>query len=135
MYGWGTGLAVNLSDSFAVKADISGAYRTVENTDISAKNHNILGGVQYTKRYEAFSVFGEALGGLAMIGFGGAGDYSMKGFGLSFGGGVDWFFSERFGWRNQFNYMPSFLKDTESDKLRQNAFRYQTGIVIRLGER
>jgi len=75
MPGWGASVAVNIDPNFAIKADFSGVYRSVSDRsgnkiDGSAvKQHNILGGMQYTKRFNDINVFGEALGGLVTVKF------------------------------------------------------------------
>ena len=63
--GWGTSLAFNLSNSFAIKVDTSGQYAKFDDfNDSRLSLHNILGGVQYTKRYESINIFVEGLAGL-----------------------------------------------------------------------
>ena len=138
--GWGLSFAYNLNPSFAVKVDTSGQYAGVENCDdCSVAIYGILGGIQYTKRYEKFNVFAEGLVGLATYGekVGNESD-TYKGLGLSFGGGFDWKFSENFHWRvAQINYThsrPSLTFDGDDLKLSYNGFRFQTGILIPLGK-
>ena len=140
MYGWGAGFAVNLNPNLAVKVDTSGTYASITNssgysTGGTAKNHNVLGGIQYTRRYEDFSVFGEALGGLTNHGESSRGiSDSVSGFGMSFGGGADYFFSPRFGWRTQLNYIAAFFNEDKTEGGgTKHSYRFQTGIVIRLG--
>jgi len=139
--GWGASFAFNLSDSFAIKVDTSGQYAKFTDYDDSRLSlHNILGGVQYTMRLEEVNIFFEGLGGLATRGAKLRGDIdSMNGFGMAFGGGVDWKFSESIYWRvAQMNYTYArFSKDVDNVniKLSYPGFRFQTGILIPLGKK
>ena len=139
--GWGASLALNLSNSIAIKVDTSGQYAKFESFDDSRLSlHNILGGVQYTKRYESVNIFVEGLAGLATRGAKLLGESdSMNGLGMAFGGGVDWKFSESIHWRvAQMNYTYArFSKDVDdvNIKLSYPGFRFQTGILIPLGKK
>jgi len=142
--GWSASVAFNLNDSLAIKADMSGQYTKVGNiADASLSFHNILGGVQYTKRYEKINVFGEGLVGLAMYGekgfYGNDYLYLHKGLGMAFGGGVDWKISERVYWRvAQLDYTyarPSFTENSFEAKYSYSGFRWVMGIMIPLGSK
>ena len=136
--GWAASFAVNLNPEFAIKADFSGLYNSVTNTDgtriegSGISQYNVLGGVQYTKRYEKINVFGEALGGFVKV------DekittnhtHEYKGYGMAFGGGVDWKINPNIAWRiAQVDYMPSRW----NERFHHNV-RYQMGILIPLGK-
>ena len=130
--GWGGSIAFNVGSSLAVKADISGQYSKFENIDDSrVGQHNFLGGLQYTKRYESVNIFAEALAGVATISErAGSVSGTTNAFAAAFGGGLDWKFSPNFGWRvAQIDYMPLRANGNTI-----NGFRFQTGILIPLGK-
>ena len=136
--GWGTSLAINLDPSFAIKADISGLYSGVETSGgdriegSGINQHNILGGVQYTKRYESINVFGEALGGFAHVDekLTSSHKHAYKGIAMAFGGGVDWKINRNISWRvAQVDYMPA-----RWNQKMHHSVRFQTGVLIPLGK-
>jgi hypothetical protein len=138
MAGWGLGLALNLNSSFAVKADLNGNYSAVKTSGgdkvegSGINQHNIMGGIQYTKRYEDINIFAEALGGFARVSekMTSSHEHSYKGFAMAFGGGVDWKISPGIGWRiAQVDYIPSRW----NDRFHHNV-RIQTGVLIPLGK-
>jgi len=136
--GWGAGFAANLNSSFAIKADMSGLYAGGQNSNGTKldgsriSQYNILGGVQYTKRFETINVFGEALGGYARVDekLTTTHTHEYNGYALAFGGGVDWKIRPNIGWRiAQVDYMPAHW-----NKKFHHSVRFQTGILIPLGK-
>ena len=127
--GWDASAQYNWSKAFGLKADFSGAYKSVNG--VSLRQHHYLFGPVLSARSEKSTFFVHAL-------FGGAhatadtgtslfGSVSDSAFAMAFGGGYDYNFSPNFGVRlGQFDYLPTrFGGET------QNNFRYSTGIVIR----
>ena len=136
MTGWGASVAFNINPSWAIKADMSGLYAKVEESDESAKRYNILGGVQYNiRQYEPINIFVEGLAGFTNYA---EGDDSLKGLGLAFGGGVDWNITDKFAWRvAQAGYTFASLGNNDlfgDNKMKSSGFRFQTGILIFLGK-
>ena len=136
--GWAASFAANLNPEFAVKADFSGLYSSGKNPDGTRvegsriTQYNILGGVQYTKRYENINVFGEALGGFVKVDekITAYHSHAYNGYGMAFGGGVDWKFNPKIAWRiAQVDYMPAHW----NEKFHHN-IRYQTGVLLSLGK-
>jgi len=135
MTGWGASIAFNLNPNWAIKADFSGQYAKIGDSDYTLNRNNILGGVQYNIPVnDSFNVFVEGLAGFANFRLNGE---SLNGIGIAAGGGVDWKFSDRFAWRvAQMNY--TFARASHSEwedqSAKVNGFRFQTGILIYLGK-
>jgi opacity protein-like surface antigen len=131
--GWDAAVQYNWSKAFGLKADFSGAYKTVSTplTDVSLRQHHFLFGPVFSARSEKSTFFVHALFGgahaSADTGTAFLGSTSDTAFAMAFGGGYDYNFSKNFGVRlGQFDYLPTrFGGET------QNNFRYSTGIVIR----
>ena len=138
MTGWGASVAFNLNPNWAIKADFSGQYASIENTNETMNRYNILGGVQYNIPVEEkVNVFVEGLVGLTTISIPIYTDGSTKGLGMAFGGGVDWKFSEKLHWRvAQAGYTYARVANSNWTDLhaKVNGFRFQTGILIPLGK-
>jgi opacity protein-like surface antigen len=127
--GWDAAVQYNWTKTIGLKADFSGAYKSVN--DISLRQYHYLFGPVFSARSEKSTFFVHAL-------FGGAhatadtgttlfGSVSDSAFAMAFGGGYDYNFNKNFGVRlGQFDYLPTrFGGET------QNNFRYSTGVVIR----
>jgi opacity protein-like surface antigen len=131
--GWNAAVQYNWSKAFGLKADFSGAYKSVNTLagDVSLRQHHFLFGPVFSARTEKSTFFVHAL-------FGGAhatadtgtslfGSASDTAFAMAFGGGYDYNLNKNFGIRlGQFDYLPTrFGGET------QNNFRYSTGVVLR----
>ena len=130
--GWGVSVAADIASGFAFKLDMSGGYSTLRDfDDSSVSQHNILGGAQYAKRFEHVNVFAEALAGLGHVRERIGGEYgNANGFAMAFGGGLDWKFSQKLGWRvAQLDYMPLRVNGAT-----EKGFRLQTGLLIPFGK-
>jgi outer membrane immunogenic protein len=127
--GWDASAQYNWSKAFGLKADFSGAYKSVNG--VSLRQYHSLFGPVFSARSEKTTFFVHAL-------FGGAhatadtgsdlfGSVSDSAFAMAFGGGFDYNLNKNFGVRiGQFDYLPTrFGGET------QNNFRYSTGVVIR----
>jgi len=130
--GWGVSAAADLHSGFAAKLDVSGVYSTLEEFDDSrVRQYNVMGGAQYTKRFEKINIFVEGLAGLGQVHERADNERdSVSGFVMAFGGGLDWKFSPKIAWRvAQADYMPLRVNGTTV-----NGFRFQTGILIPFGK-
>jgi opacity protein-like surface antigen len=128
--GWNASAQYNWSRAFGLKADFSGAYKSV--LGVSLRQHTYLFGPVVSARGEKATVFAHALfGGAHATADAGStgffGSVSDNAFAMAFGGGLDYNLNRNFAVRvGQFDYLPTrFGGET------QNNFRYSTGIVLR----
>jgi opacity protein-like surface antigen len=128
--GWDAAVQYNWNKAFGLKADFSGAYKSV--LGVSLRQHTYLFGPVVSARSEKATVFAHALfGGAHATADAGSGSFlgsaSDNAFAMAFGGGLDYNFHKNVAIRvGQFDYLPTrFGGET------QNNFRYSTGIVFR----
>ena len=122
--GWEGAANYNFGPHWGLKADVSGHYCCD-----GEHMHNFLFGPQYTLyRSDRLSVFAHGLIGGSHADSLGTSDTSMA---WAAGGGADWNFGKRLGWRvAQIDYLGThFLDDTQSN------LRISTGLAFRFGKR
>ena len=127
--GWDAAAQYNWNRAFGVKADFSGAYKTVLGAKL--RQYTYLFGPVISARSEKATLFAHALFGGAHASvdtgstfFGSAGDSA---FAMALGGGLDYNVNQNFAVRvGQFDYLPTrFGSETQSN------FRYSAGIVLK----
>lgn len=127
--GWEASGQYNWSPSIGLKADFSGAYKSV--LGVSLRQHTYLFGPVVSARSEKATFFAHALFGgaraTADTGSSFFGSVSDNAFAMAFGGGLDYNLNRNFAVRvGQFDYLPTrFGGET------QNNFRYSAGVVLR----
>lgn len=128
--GWEGAAQYNWNHYFGVKADFSGAYKSV--LGVSLRQHTYLFGPVLSARSDKTTLFAHALfgGARASVDSGSTGFFgnsSESAFAMALGGGLDYNLNRNFAVRvGQFDYLPTrFGGET------QNNFRYSTGIVFR----
>jgi opacity protein-like surface antigen len=127
--GWDAAAQYNWNKYFGVKADFSGAYKSVLAT--SLRQHTYLFGPVISARSEKATIFAHALFGGARAtvdaGSAGFGSTSDNAFAMALGGGFDYNLGKNLAVRvGQFDYLPTRFGDST-----QNNFRYSTGIVFK----
>ncbi len=127
--GWDAAAQYNWNRAFGVKADFSGAYKSV--LGASLRQHTYLFGPVISARSEKAALFAHALfgGAHASVDTGTSffGSASESAFAMAFGGGLDYNLNKNFAVRvGQFDYLPTRFGDAT-----QNNFRYSTGIVLK----
>ena len=127
--GWEASAQYNWSKAFGLKADFSGAYKSV--LGVSLRQHTYLFGPVVSARSDKATFFAHALFGgahaTADTGSSFFGSVSDSSFAMAFGGGLDYNLNRNFAVRvGQFDYLPTrFGGET------QNNFRYSAGIVLK----
>lgn len=121
--GWEGAANYNFGKSWGLKADFSGHYCCS-----GQSLHTFMGGPQLSFRSDKYTVFVHGLIGGAHASGLGASDSSVA---WAAGGGLDWNFGERWGWRvGQVDYLGThFLSETQTN------VRASTGLVFRFGKR
>jgi hypothetical protein len=121
VYGWQASAAVNVSSHVGVVADFGGHY------DQGSNSHEFLFGPRFrTGRARAVG-FGHALFGGQRLG---SASLSINSLTMGFGGGLDVFVNDSFGFRAmQFDWLPTRLAGTW---FKEN-YRYGFGVVIPFG--
>jgi outer membrane protein with beta-barrel domain len=127
--GWEASLTGNVNKWLGFKADFDGHYNSdnVLGVDVSGKEHNFLFGPEVSLRRDKFKAFGHALFGVSHASVSALGTTSSdNAFAWAIGGGGDYMFTKRFGWRVvQADYlMTRFGGDS------QNNARVSTGLVF-----
>jgi outer membrane protein with beta-barrel domain len=148
--GWNGSLTWNANRTLGITGDFTGVYGSPQVafapiciatvppclaptilTKVSARNHTFLFGPQLSYRaHEKVVPFGHALFGVGHSRESASGvTLSSNAFAMAFGGGADYNFNRKAGWRTQFDYVNTrFFNDT------QHNIRLSTGIVFRVGE-
>jgi opacity protein-like surface antigen len=128
--GWDVAGQYNWNRYFGVKADFSGAYKSVVGVDL--RQYTYLFGPVLSARSEKATIFAHALFGGAHAtvdgsGTGFFGSASDNAFAMALGGGLDYNLGKNFAVRvGQFDYLPTHFGDET-----QHNFRYSTGIVLK----
>lgn len=128
--GWDAAAQYNWNRAFGIKADFSGAYKSV--LGVSLRQHTYLFGPVVSARTEKATLFAHALfGGAHATADAGSNGFfpttSGNAFAMALGGGVDYNLHRNFAVRvGQFDYLYTRFAGTN-----QNNFRYSTGVVFR----
>jgi hypothetical protein len=127
--GWEASINGNFNKWFGLKGDFSGAYNgDLLGSGVSGSIHTFTFGPEISFRGDKGKMFGHALFGGAHIAGGGTGETD---FAMRIGGGGDWNFNDRLGWRVvQFDYVPTHFFDSW-----QHNVAVSTGVVFRFGSK
>ncbi len=142
LHGWNASVTGNVNRWFGVVGDFAGHYGT-EATVVPCfvppcpewpgplNSHTFLFGPRFSLRCPKAAPFAHALFGAERLSAGqGAAPatfrFGQTGFAMGFGGGMNYSFTSRLGWRVQADYLP-----TRQLSRTQNNVRVSTGIVLR----
>jgi hypothetical protein len=131
--GWEAAVNGNFNQWFGLKGDFSGAYNgDMLGTGISGSMHTFTFGPEFSHRMDKGKVFVHTLFGGAHLSGSGASDTA---FAMRIGGGADWNFNDRLGWRVvQADYLPTHFDFGTGDDW-QHHFAVSTGLVWRFGSK
>jgi hypothetical protein len=134
-HGWDASAAANFNHWLGLKADFSGAYHgDLFGTNVNGDLHTFTFGPEFSYRSEEDkwkAYFHLLFGGAHVSG----GTFDDSAFAMRVGGGGDWYFNKRLGWRVlQADYMPTHFSTFASDSWQSN-WGVSTGIVLRFGNR
>ena len=136
--GWYADIAGNISDTLSIVGQVTGNYKTVDDTDgqFKLKVHSFMGGVRGSSPGRVRG-YGQVLLGGAQIkaSAAGFGDFSETDFAIQLGGGVNVIGSGGVGLRLGVDYLRIMASDS-GDVLGgddANGFRFNVGVVFGFG--